>query len=301
MENALNEIAKLVADYTSNQKFADQNFVDKVITILVNALGINNYVTNNNYSCENNLLGSYDFFSKTISIDMDRVYMHILSKQEEEYQNGINLLDDRILRFNLLFANLIAHEAYHALQYKKAFSDSYGLETDLFQISFEHNILLFNCLSKFRAPSEDEGSFILKLGELEENKMYLDALPSERIACIDASVVEKEVAKLVSDCKRLHDYQEIKYKLEMIRGYEYGKCPTAYIMSVHSMLRNAYNLSSGHEERLSENEAACKEVASQLGLSLNDRLYYGLYVTSDELNPITNDIVILTRKLKNNS
>ena len=115
------------------------------------------------------------------------------------------------------------------------------------------------------------------------------------------SFINKLDAKLVSDCKRLHDYQEIKYKLEMIRGYEHGNCPTAYILSAHSMLRNAYNLSSGHEEGLSENEKTCKAVARQLWLSLNDRLYYGLYVTSDELNPIINDIAILTRKMKNNS
>ena len=44
MEQLKNELAKLVYDYSINRKYADKKFVDKALTLCINAFDINDYV-----------------------------------------------------------------------------------------------------------------------------------------------------------------------------------------------------------------------------------------------------------------
>ena len=302
MDYAKNRIARLVADYTKQRRIADQYFVDQVLTLLVNALSVNDFVLNIKYDVDQDLLGAYDLFTKTVHIDIERLNNHINDKLKKEIFNGIRSSEiDLLLKYNLAFVNAIAHEVYHALQYKKVFFNQELLETKLLRLSFEHNLMVYSMESNEKYLTDDEVEYILMLGKLEEEPVYLDALPSERNAFISASKLEKDVATIIGQHDRVQEYLKLKYQTEQIRGYLNGNCPTAYVMSVHNKLKNAYGLSSSLPERLHENEVICQNIADGLDLSLEDRFYYGFYVNDEELRPRIDSINTLTRKITNNS
>ena len=302
MDYAKHKIAKLIVDYSNKGLIPDKAFVDEVINLIVNALNIKEYVLDRSFSAEKDLLGGYDCFSRTVYIDMDRLITHVNGKLDTENNNGIiNTEEERLLKYNLCFVNTIAHELYHALQYKTVFSNKNSVESELLKLSFEHNLMVFSSEINNKMLTKDEVNYITTLGDLEDEFLYLNALPSERMACIDASKVEKDIANIVNRKQKIKDYYKIKHELEKTRGYLHGNCPTAYILTAHNKLRNAFGIGNGLSESLDENEKLCINTAKLYDMSLEDRFYYGLYVKEDELNPRLDEINKLTLGLINNN
>ncbi len=300
MNYAKTEVAKLVVSYTKKGKIADKQFVDKVLSLLVNAINVNDFVLKREFEVEEELLGGYDCFTKTIYIDMNKLYDHINYKLTAEKNNGLSNSDyELLLKYNLSFVNTIAHEIFHALQYKMVFENKQNIETELLKLSFEHNLMVLSSSVNNGYLTETEVEFVMLLGQLEKDIVYLDALPSERMACINASKVERDISFLASDHENIKDYTQVKYKMELIRGFLNGNCPSAYIMAVHNKLRNRYGFSQDLPETLKENEEKCINLAKANKLFQEDKFYYGLYVPDEELKPKIKEINALTRKLTN--
>ena len=302
MDYAKHKIAKIIMDYSSRGLIPDKKFVDEVLNLLIKALNIEGYVLNREFYAEKDRLGAYDCFSRTVYIDMDKIVTHINSKLDTEINNGIrNTKEERIIKYNLSFVNIIAHELYHALQYKTVFSNKRSVESELLKLSFEPNMIIFSSEVNNRILTKDEIDYITTLEAKENDEHYLNALPSERMACIDASKVEKDIAAIVTNNPKINDYQNVTYEIEKLRGYLNHLCPTAYILTIINQLRNAYGITNGLSEKMKDNEQICINIANMYDMSLEDKLYYGLYITEEEYHNRFSNLASLTLKLKNNN
>ena len=295
------EIANVVSRYAENKRSVDEFYINKMIGLLVDYYGVEDYVTdayladlNGEYLC------AYDFYEKRMFIDYDDLYSMIVDKVLEDQKDGIlSNKDYTHLKINMLFLESIAHEIVHAKQYQRVDKRKKSLEKDLLSLSFEGNLLIKKAEKEKRKLRKEEINFITSLGKAESMSNYYNALPAERMARIDTSLFLKDISNIMEDNK-LSTYFDLKQEEAKFKGYNYYNCPSAQILTYHNRLKNILRMTKdAEEEDFDLNMLYYEEIAQKMDLRDEDRFYYGLLVDDYSLNNQVDRINSLVRKLKN--
>jgi hypothetical protein len=282
MKNIEEEIAKLIFKYAHNKRSADTAFINKLIELLIEYYKVEGYVNDAYLSdLQGEYLCAYDFYEKRIFIDYEKLFSEVMKSVEEEKKAGVLVTSDYIYhKICLFFLNSIAHELYHAKQYKRVDKRKNDLEKELLKLSFEGNLLIKQAEKEGRKLNPTEVQFVTSLGKAETIPGYYNALPSERMAQISTLKLGSIISKILNN-KDLTDYSDLKVEKSKMVGYMEGECPSAYILSYHNKLKNFLGLTTDAEENYDLNMLHFEEIAQKLQVSDEDRFYHGLCVSED--------------------
>ena len=298
MQNAREQLAKLVYDYSKAKKFANAAFINKVIEILVSyydAIGYldNAYIANLK---DGEMLCGYDFFNRALYIDNDKLLSFTLDVLNEEKVLGLVNPSDIYLRVNLSYINSIAHEIIHARQFKRSCDKGQDLEQELLRLSFSNRFMLLQSDIDHRRLSPREEEFVSAINMLEKDRLYYGALPSERMAHIGSMKLALDVSESC-DIEGLQDYSRLKYENGKLMGFLDGDCPSAYVLTCQNRLRNSLGLSLNAEESYDANRMYYLIKASNLGLGTEEKIHYGLPLRRFEVEKQAEKVNDMIRKL----
>ena len=284
------KLLKLVYDYSINYKYADQNFIYEVISLLGD--GLSDYIkTIDNKSLNSSSFCFYNIENKTVSIDiLKEVEYELLRIRLEGLPNSKY---EVFLKVNLSVVNAIAHELEHARQYKKCLEGATDLESKLLESAYEKNLFL---LRNGQPSSEDRLVYFKALAQTEGETIYYTSSPSERMAKIRGLEYEKLLGNsLVSDaCSSIGDYTNLRYIRGQKLGYT-GECaPTPFF----ELIKDTIRVSSGLKIKAS-NYDALEYKYDKMGrnLTLDEKLYYGFPISISESDEINRRTIDLQKKL----
>ena len=300
MEKELLELAILVYDYSKAKKIADINFLDKVIEKLVSFYNVDDYLLAT-YLADvptKDFLCAYDYYEKVLFIDHDSLYYHITKLFDQEKNNGISTApEDLYYKINISFISVIANNVVRAKQYKKVDRKDDDLETELLTMSLESIIKTIEAGELGSKLSSNERKYIDSINTVKEDNIYLMALPSQRMANINATKVSSDISNILTVSSDLKTYMKLRNEREKKSGYENGDCPSAYILSVHNRLKNNCGLTTEAEESYDVNRKYYLNKINECGLGLDDILYYGLPLSNENYDLVNKKINVLTRKI----
>ena len=282
MEEAIIYLAKLVYDYTIASKLADEAFIDQAAANLIKAFNLDDMVCQISHNKKGDLIASYDYLNKELNFNLAAIYKNTRVNLKNEAMLGfINLKEDEIYKINLSYINVVAHEIFHAIQYSKIPFDKDDIESRLLKLSFDDVLLVINNNGNV---SREQAKYVSIIRDLESKDSYRMNIPSERMASIDAARVVKAVSSFICDKPYINNYLDYNLELAKYNGYQEYNCPTAYVMAVLNSLKNVLELDYYLPESLEENEDICRELAYKYELSLEDKLYYGMFINDEIKN-----------------
>ena len=282
MKDHIEQLAKLIVDYSKKKRCPDANFINKAIGILVDYCKVKNYL-NDAYFADLNgeFLCGYDFYEKRIYVDYNKLISTILQSIDMEKEVGVlSTTDYFYYKMGLFVLDSVAHELFHAKQYKKVDKKQEDLEKELLEISFEGNLLISSANKEGRLLTPDEVYFINQLSKADTNPKYHDTVPSERMAQIDSLRLGSDVSTVI-EIPELKDYADLRLEKAKINGYKELDCPSAHILSFHNKLKNSCGLTKDAEEDYNKNVLHFEEQALAMKASDEDRFYYGLLIDED--------------------
>ena len=279
----IDELTKLVYDYSINKKFADEKFIMRTIDLCAHSFEVTDYVKN----CEvrniadQNVDAGYDVEKKTVVIDQSSLIHSGIAQIEEDKLNGYPSSEFMTyVKVNLAFVDAIVHELTHAKQYKKCLDNEQTLERELLELSMVKN------LYKLRKQpiTLDKKLYFQELDKNYRDKIYFEALPNERMANIRGLEFERSISKLLPEQKKenIEAYTELNLLNGKVAGYK-DICPTTFIKYIDDFHRSRFGLRYGDPD-ISRIEEMYKNKAK--GLTLDERLYLGLPVEETEIKKI---------------
>ena len=282
MKNHKEQLAKLIVDYSKKKRCPDDIFINKVIGILVDYCKVQNYL-NDAYFADLNgeFLCGYDFYEKRMYVDYKKLLNTILESIDLEKEAGVlPTLDYFYYKMGLFVLDSVAHELFHAKQYKKVDKKQDDLEKELLEMSFEGNLLIKKATGEGRLLTPDEVYFISQLSTADTNPKYHDTVPSERMAQIDSLRLGSDVSSIMA-IPELKDYADLRLEKAKIKGFKDIDCPSAHILSFHNKLKNMCGLTKDAEEDYDANILHFEEQALAMKATDEDRFYYGLLIDED--------------------
>lgn len=189
MENVL----KIIYNYSINSKILDVKSIDKIIELLVNINELNCYISNIQLIQENNKkLASYCNYTKTISINCNTIE-YMLKNIEKNLLMSNDF--EKIFYKNISILQVILHELEHVYQEKIVYTEN-SLEAFLLRISLRVN-----------------NGFIEKL---------YDICTEERLAEINSfEKINSMIDPIHSKLPELYDALQIDKLQRLLRGYHY--------------------------------------------------------------------------------
>lgn len=196
------DILRLIHHYSMNNKLVDEDFILKMMDIIVNKKELKKEIRNidieevspagNEYRINP---ATYDYKEKKVIAYLQDINRDIqLIDKKTPFLNKI----EKVFAKNLEITRILLHEVEHANQHKKVDSNYHTLETDLLRISFKHS-------------QENQNMF---------HEKYIYA-PSERIAEIDAAEnIKKIITPLKESLPTLVEYENVFVLQKRIQGYE---------------------------------------------------------------------------------
>ena len=284
----MNEVIKyqlisLIYDYVKNNRVLDQNFINSILDVVINELGLNDYVIDSEIinvqgkSRKRYLMANYDFYSRVIGVNLQ---VAIERLKEEARKLRLSYIETSYFIAKEL-AEAILHELEHAHQVKEYDRDGNNLESLIIKGAFDHKTIIRKDLLFFLMNGYSEKELLIRYKIIKRGIKYYKYNPLERLADYHALNYIKEILKElnVGDRVMLHTYYE-EYK-NYIRGYELQKEPTKFFLAKVGGLKDWSEI-----ERLSKN------------CDLKTRLSLGLPITKDEYQELENRTRRLRRGLK---
>ena len=294
MEQLKNELAKLVYDYSINRKYADKKFVDKALTLCINAFDINDYVR----KCEVKAIedketyAGYNIENKEVIIDISSCIISALDRVSEEEMHNVKSSEFlKYVKVNLNVINGVIHELTHARQYKKCINGEDDLEKRILMLTLDRNIRVLTGYDF----SAKEVAYYKSLDKLFKGELYYTATPSERMANITALGYENEISKLLPSEEK--EYLDYYTELNLISGQMQAYrdvSPSPFITSVNEIMKEKWGLPYGEKE-FKKIEKAYNELAIKNKLTVAERIFLGLPIDKVDRHKIDKKV----NKLRN--
>lgn len=278
----MEEILKIICDYSLNRQFADEKFILYVFNFLVKKYNLFSYAKNikiENLSYDNSL-GEYFFNEKMVYIYINSLISNIskshLKCNLDRYEYYFNV--------NLNVVRVIFHELNHALQFKRMNSN----------INNEERILCEICLRN-TDDMVNNSSLDIKDKNIEKRLMAIhESLymfnSFERMAefdTIDTIYKMIEPEKLIPKKNKLIFYL---YRLQFILK---GHNNNYYSPTIKYLNEMGYNKDL---ENLGFNSESIDNVF--LKYNFNERIYYGFPITEKEYMRVKNYKDNIFRQIK---
>ena len=308
------KIAKLVYDYTNNNKIADKEFIEKVVNYVSCEKDLSDYIKEIEVITENNK--SNDDESDSYSISKGCLVIDN-TKGLNSLKYTFSPIKNKILFYNLEVVLTILHELDHTLLNKEK-------ETGIDNINVLFTKILYDIkMPKLGTLTEDERNSLSEdeLQKLQKECLqisllisksimkywlYHDAAPQERRANINSYLELNDVLYYLNDTPI--SFEDI----ESIRLYEIKKfikkCRYKYIINKNGITNSPsydYIKKLYNEQKLSmidiyDNEPIISYNKAREKYNLNERILYGLPLNSYELeqiNRVSNPFKAYEKKL----
>lgn len=285
------EILELVFDYSIKGKLADNQFVDKIIEIVVKKRNLNDYVRDVIFTTEQEgsndfrTTASYNHLTRRIRVN----YKNILINMEyfEYCKELFNSLEQIMVR-NFKIAQIILHELEHALQTNQADGkNGDSVELKLINASLRLALAIKNpnflvaqgldkeiSLQEFRIYCERERKLYEK---------YYDFNPAERMAEINSlNTIILSLEPIKKAVFSLYGFECIVLFKTMLNAYQlskkYGICPTQVYLegTRRGNVWTEFDFYDANSAQLFENVSAEYDFGKRISL--------GLPISQDEFN-----------------
>ena len=299
------EILRLVYDYSVKGKLVDQQFLDKLVEIIVTKRSLNDYVKDAKISqlpskISENACASYSLIDKKIQL-----YIPAINNVLEHESNFDVLFEEheKILFRNFIITQSILHELEHAYQYKKAKDkNNQSIEKKIISACLIVNLTLSdpNIQSRkiFDMMNIDEylNLLIHLKNNRELNKKYYRINPVERLAQVYSYITVVNSLKPIKDViPSLYEFENACLYEQMIRMYpeswQNGVCPTQVFFYSMGQQKSWDKLGIIGETNSEIIENACSK------LDVFDRLTLGLPVRESEYDGM-HDLLLSTNKYR---
>lgn len=271
-------LLELIYNSVSNNKPVDENYIDKIIEIIVNEYSLNDYVKNRKIvnkpwdGRKKIRAAEYGLFSKIITINL-QTFIEVLKYKSRKL--GLDSLQAALFITKEITGS-IEHELEHAHQAKKYDYGADNLENLIIRGSFNH-------ISPFRNDSYYDELISLGYSEKEIHDMLsgiknkistlYEFNPMERLAEYYSQKSIAEILKELNMSNVLSYHTCLELCQNYLRGYKTQSIPTKYYLS---------------EVHASEYWSKITKLASNS--DLETRLSLGLDITEPEKNYLENTI-----------
>lgn len=286
------KIARIIFDYTKNNKIADKKFVQDAIEIISNNNDLDNYIDKIEISDSKEKFNNYNYLDQILTINI---------KETLSYCKNI-FLRKKILFINLTVVLTIFHELDHVKLKIDCDINPDSIETIFLKIL--HEIELPKTMSKeeyayltYEERVQLENNFKLAILDVEKRRLcyelYHDMVPSERRANIISNI------DLDNVMKKLYNTSLKQDELEKIRRYELKqfikKCLYGY---KYNYITNSpsidYIEKALDTEKLDRIKIYNKDIETfyknaRSNYSLQERILYGLPLSINELREINKE------------
>lgn len=269
------ELLKLVSEYSRNKKYADHDFIMRVIELFKEHYSLSDYLENvifKNDTEDTETLVAYRRSVRCISIYYPNIINYI-----NQIDGNFSYFDEeeRFFYQNLNIVKFLLHDLEHALQTRKVDGSKNDIEAKLLMASF------YESNEKYQKPMLSFGmwDYIDKVTMLYD-KLY-SRNPAERMAEINSlKTLKKLIVPLKDEMPVLFQFESDCLINEMISGYSENKlkCPTEIFLT-----ESAKEMTDFIPELLLDNDHLLELLKNECPkLNLEDRLLYGLPVTPQE-------------------
>ena len=288
----MDEIIKLLYDYSVNVRLVDKAFIEKFIGIIVSKRGLKDYVTkitfNEKFTNDSNgfEVAAYNPFVKNINISLET--SKILVKNRSIYDflfEGIEVN----LYHNLIITQYLLHEIEHADQYRRAEDiDNNDVETILLRSCMQYERQLMNPEYINRQDVTIGNIFELVSKHLFLYNKFYRYNPMKLLA--QARSYETIIAILREirfNITKLYDFANTSYLEELLKGYrkkdDFLESPTKFYLYGVSQgdVWRGFDFYCHNNEKLKENVFRKYNLFKRLslGLPISYIEYLNLYKT----------------------
>lgn len=281
------ELLKVICVYVKQRKMVDAKFIEKVLTIAIENLELQDYVRNVEIS-SNPWKGNEEITAATYSSYSRKIKVELLCLLEylNECQNDMNFSDsERIFFLYIKVTQVLLHELEHANQDKKVDKKGNDIETLILTICNKHHILLskkemFEKLKKEGCSDLDIARYFLQ--KQKRYQEYYEYAPHERLAeYYSHSDILGILTLLENKLPNLSLYEKFMYYQNFLRGYKETEVPTLSYLK---------QISTGNFPQKEIEEASTN-------LSLERKLSLGLEVAPNVIDRLDEETHELARIL----
>ena len=278
----MEEILKLIYDYSSNNKIIDKKYLEKVVSLFVNYYNLhdcfNGFVFKDFHENNAKDIAGYSYKAKTIYIFNNPFNEEVTKKSLIDSCVPIN---QKILLKNVELTHIILHEIEHIIQ-AKIMCEKTSTESEILKLSgiSKSQEIIRNRL-KNQGYSEEEINNIIN-NKMKMYYKYYSYAPPERLAEINSF---EKMAKILEPIKgsipKIHQNEIIKMEQNMLKGYKYNNqliSPTSLFLK-----------EQGEEKYLRkfdwfDNNQRLSLKKSKKHYSFSDRIKLGLPIELSEYN-----------------
>jgi hypothetical protein len=265
------EIMALFLDYCNKKKFIDTYFINQVFLIITKYIDTNGYLKNVIVNNKDKRNGSfYNTIDQVISFNLKLEHDKFFMKKLD--------YDDYVYWYNLFVLRTIFHEFKHVKQEEHKFEYKFDIEQKLIVLNDLRTKLSLDTL-KDRIKS-----FIVSYKYHHYYMKHHDLSPSERMANIHAS------KRINAFCDQLEIENEGIRTFRIFEEFEMlNEIRSGYHL-VNSLTNSpSIDFIKGIHDKVKDQVINIDKMLSDMSLSFDKRLYYGLYLTSDEYQMIQDD------------
>ncbi len=284
------EILKVLVDYTERVKLLDEKGIERIVDIVVSHMGLQNYIKGVEFPYEIKQkkrgvsIADYDTTTNKMNVYIEAFDLY--SESQSKYDvlfSGFEL----VLFQNVLMLKFVLHELGHAFDFKRVDSGESGtIEMELLKVSANiKKIIAQTILGKYDENSDFDLILKYAVMQSENYSQFYYSDPMERVAETRAHQTVTEMLKLIKD--RLFNLDEfvkaslLQYQLKpYIHRTGITPCPSEiYLSSVGQ--REVWKSMNFYDEDASK---LLKKVQKEC--SLDERLKLGLPLTKEEYSEL---------------
>jgi hypothetical protein len=295
MENIKKElmslnIARLLAEYLSENKIYDIRFIDRILNTAIESKGLENYISNYEYNVSDIIKKAADYNGETKRIVIYGRSMIDFFESQSEYTNTFTE-EERLLYMNTVLTQTLLHEVEHANQNKKINTED-NLEAQILRLCKIKDVSKIQRLVEQGEITEDDGKKYLETKQKEYittyHKLY-DYAPHERLAEIKSHQEIIDALGYIDRYSIVTRSQEIDKLGNVLRGYDDTFSPTITYLNAQGRNKDLKQFDWYSDDE----EEAIK--LSKERYSLKDRMEYGLPVDNQEYQFVNKILKGMTR------
>lgn len=286
----MEEIAKIIYEYSINNKVADEKFIKDIVNILIDSYGLDYYIKD--LIISKNILKSSGYDMVTSEMTIIPIQSYVLFAELFPW-----LVKNKALFINLDVALTIFHEVDHALLKKLKELDKDILDVDLYKTLDKSELVKKNSegIKKITSLSKEELKSLLNgyIEVIRKNIYYNnhhDSAPFERRAYINSHLHLSRIIDILYDTD-LSDKDLDKIRFYHLRDF-IKTCKTGYktMREITNSPSYDYIKNIGEESKLDKVKIydfnPYRAYNNVKMYRLRDRVLYGLPLESQELKEL---------------
>lgn len=234
VEKVREPLTKFLFDSLKSKREIDESFIAEVIEIVVNALGLNEYVRG--YKINNEPWDGSDIINTAYYSVISKKIVFELQATIEFYKYvSRNIKLDTFEKITFIYDKVVVtllHELEHAHQYKKMNSSDTSLENTILGYASVPFFLLqqYDILIKDGFTHQQVFDLIVEKSNIA--KKYYDYDPIERLSEYYSHKTMATILKELGNLPGISYYECLKLCQNYIKGYIDGVTPTEFYFSV---------------------------------------------------------------------